>query len=548
MKIAIYARKSRLSDKGESINNQIDACKNYILNWSGINHVDAEFIIYKDEGFSGGNTDRPEFQRLMADVKSNKYSKLICYRLDRVSRNIADFSNTYELLNKHNIEFVSVKEQFDTSTPIGRAMLNIAMVFAQLERETIAERIRDNMLALAKTGRWLGGKPPTGFASKQIAYEGAVNDKKMYMLELVEAEMKTVRLIFDKFYELKSLRGVESFLIINDILSPNECNYTASTIRDILTNPVYAAADMDTYAYFQSLGSQICNDQSQFNSTHGLMVYNKTNQGKDKSDIKDPSEWVVSIGKHEAIIPGSKWVYIQQLLKQNTSKQFYNKEAMNYGILSGLIKCKACGSTMKVKKGKINAAGEQAFVYICSTKDISRKTKCNSKNIIGQDADKDILEYLINMSKDDSFINKIIDSNEITCTSNATHNASRTVEVEKAINENINAINNLMSQMAQLEHTSTLLPHFMSQLKILDEEKQNLNKQLESLKENIQQNNATALNLKIVKDTLNALANLDESASVQEIRALIRTVVEKIEWDGRSLEVELFGQTRLETL
>lgn len=548
MKIAIYARKSRLSDKGESINNQIDACKNYILNWSGINSADAEFLIYKDEGFSGGNTDRPEFKRLMADAKANKYNKLICYRLDRVSRNIADFSNTYELLNKHNIEFVSVKEQFDTSTPIGRAMLNIAMVFAQLERETIAERIRDNMLALAKTGRWLGGKTPTGFTSKQIVYEGSINDKKMYMLELVEDEMRIIRLIFDKFFEIKSLRGVESYLIINDILTPNNCNYTASTIRDILTNPVYATADIDTYTYFESLRSQICNNKSEFNSSNGLMVYNKTDQGKDKSDIKDPSEWIVSIGKHEAIIPGSKWVYIQQLLKQNTSKQFYNKEAMNYGILSGLIKCKACGSTMKVKKGKINAAGEQAFVYICSTKDISRKTKCNSKNVIGQDADKDILEYLINMSKDDSFINKLIDSNEITCTSNATHNASRTAEIEKAINENTNAINNLMGQMAQLEHTSTLLPHFMSQLKILDEEKQNLNKQLEALKENIQQNNATALNLKIVKDTLNALANLDKSVSIQETRALIRTVVEKIEWDGRSLEVELFGQTRLETL
>ena len=102
------------------------------------------------------------FKRMMADSKNEKVEYIVCYRLDIISRNVSDFSSLITVLNDRNIAFVSVKEQFDTSTPMGRAMMYIASVFAQLERETIAERIRDNMLMLARTGRWLGGTSPTG--------------------------------------------------------------------------------------------------------------------------------------------------------------------------------------------------------------------------------------------------------------------------------------------------------------------------------------------------------------------------------------------------
>ncbi|WP_373845456.1 recombinase family protein, partial [Clostridium sp.] len=143
MKAAIYSRKSKFTSKGESIGNQIEMCKEYCTkNFDG----KIEFIIYEDEGFSGGNIDRPQFQKMILDAKGGKFDSLVCYRLDRISRNVADFSATLELLEQHNISFVSIKEQFDTSTPMGKAMVYIASVFAQLERETIAERVRDNML------------------------------------------------------------------------------------------------------------------------------------------------------------------------------------------------------------------------------------------------------------------------------------------------------------------------------------------------------------------------------------------------------------------
>lgn len=153
MNIAIYSRKSRFTGKGESIENQIELCRAYINK----NYLNPNIFIYEDEGFSAATTERPQFKKLLSDSKNKKFDVLVCYRIDRVSRNIADFSRIINDFVSRGIDFVSIKEQFDTSTPMGRAMMYIASVFAQLERETIAERIRDNMMELAKMGRWLGG-------------------------------------------------------------------------------------------------------------------------------------------------------------------------------------------------------------------------------------------------------------------------------------------------------------------------------------------------------------------------------------------------------
>ena len=158
-KIAIYSRKSKFTGKGESIGNQIELCREYIRANHGQADADAA-AVYEDEGFSGGNLERPAFKRMLRAARERKFKAVVVYRLDRISRNISDFSGLIEELSRLDIAFVSIKEQFDTGTPMGRAMMYIASVFSQLERETIAERIRDNMHELATTARWLGGTTP----------------------------------------------------------------------------------------------------------------------------------------------------------------------------------------------------------------------------------------------------------------------------------------------------------------------------------------------------------------------------------------------------
>ena len=161
----IYSRKSKFTGKGESIENQIELCRQYIAMHFGDDAAENA-LVYEDEGFSGGNLERPQFKKMMKDSQKIEFAAIVVYRLDRISRNIGDFAKLIEDLGDRHIDFISIREQFDTSSPMGRAMMYIASVFSQLERETIAERIRDNMHELSKTGRWLGGTTPTGYASE----------------------------------------------------------------------------------------------------------------------------------------------------------------------------------------------------------------------------------------------------------------------------------------------------------------------------------------------------------------------------------------------
>ena len=134
-KIAIYARKSVFREDSISIESQIEMCK--------FEARGEECLVYSDNGYSGKNTSRPEYQRMIKDIIDKKINKVIVYKLDRISRSILDFSKMMDLFQIHGVDFISATEHFDTSSPMGRAMLNICIVFAQLERETIQQRVID---------------------------------------------------------------------------------------------------------------------------------------------------------------------------------------------------------------------------------------------------------------------------------------------------------------------------------------------------------------------------------------------------------------------
>lgn len=249
IRIAIYSRKSKYTDMGDSVGNQIELAMEYIKLHFPLNLYEVETIIYEDEGFSGKSFDRPQFKKFLEEEKRNPYNLLICYRLDRISRNIADFSSLINELNSLNTSFVSIKEQFDTKTPMGRAMMYIASVFAQLEREVIAERISDNLLELSKTGTWLGGDAPLGYSTerhKKVSVCEETNsglttkNKNATKLILNEKEIPIVKLIFSKYHELKSLTKLETYLMNENIKTRKGAYYSMFALKWILTNPVYA--------------------------------------------------------------------------------------------------------------------------------------------------------------------------------------------------------------------------------------------------------------------------------------------------------------------
>ena len=248
-RVAIYSRKSKFTGKGDSIENQIEICKNYINTSYG---ADVEFNIYEDEGYTGSNLFRPQFSKLIKDIKSSKIDILVCYKLDRISRNVSDFSSTLDMLTQYKCSFISVSEQFDTSTPMGRAMIYIASVFAQLERETIAERVKDNMLEMAKNGKWTGGKTPLGFKSEKLNYIDENGNKREYTKLIPDKEeSKFVEFLYNKYLELGSLHKLEIFTFQNNLKSKNNTLIEKSSLSLILKNPIYVKSTDEVINYIK---------------------------------------------------------------------------------------------------------------------------------------------------------------------------------------------------------------------------------------------------------------------------------------------------------
>ena len=181
---AIYARQSIEKADSISVESQIDFCK--------YETHGREYKIYTDKGFSGKNTNRPAFENMINDIKKGLIKRVIVYKLDRISRSILDFSNMMELFQKYNVEFISSTEKFDTSTPIGRAMLNICIVFAQLERETIQKRVADAYYARSKKGFYMGGRVPYGFKLESTVIDGIKTSKYVP----IEEEIEQIKLMY----------------------------------------------------------------------------------------------------------------------------------------------------------------------------------------------------------------------------------------------------------------------------------------------------------------------------------------------------------------
>jgi hypothetical protein len=255
---------------------------------------------------------------MMEEVGRENCRAIVVYRLDRISRNIGDFAGLIKELEKDGIDFISVKEQFDTGNPMGRAMMYISSVFSQLERETIAERIRDNLRELAKTGRWLGGTTPLGYISGAVVTRSEDGrEKKSFMLEEKEEELRLVEYIFDRFLSLGSLAKLEELLQKEGRKTRLGKSFTRFSLKAILKNPVYMRADEDAYCYLKRAGVQLFSEREEFDGVHGLMPYNRTLQKKGKSHRDNPKEeWIVAVGKHLGRISGRDWVKAQCLLEK----------------------------------------------------------------------------------------------------------------------------------------------------------------------------------------------------------------------------------------
>lgn len=541
LKIAIYSRKSKFTGKGESIENQIELCRQYISAHYGDTAL-KNITVYEDEGFSGGNTDRPQFQTMMKDARDKKLSAIVCYRLDRISRNISDFTGLIQEFEKLNISFISIREDFDTSSPMGRAMMYIASVFSQLERETIAERIRDNMHELAKTGRWLGGTTPTGYTSESvqnITVDGKT--KKSCKLKLEEKEADLVKLIFNKFLETNSLTKVDTFLIQNHINTKNNIAFTRFAIKNILTNPVYMIADRDAYCYLNEKKAELFADIEDFDGEHGIIAYNRTIQKHGEAHkIREIQEWIVSVGKHTGIISGSDWIKVQSLLEQNRSKSF-RKTRSNTALLSGILLCGKCGDYMRPKlTQRLNKNSELIYSYLCTTKERSHSQNCDIKSINGNRLDAMIIEEIKKLSEDSSeFIKSLEKYKKEFKISRSAYESS----LEKLKNEQSETEKKLFGLVNALAGASgsTAADYIVKEIENLHTKNESLKNKLTEYETLTSEHVLADIEFDVLRDMLSSFKKTIDTMSVEEKRSAIKSCVKKIIWDGENIHLYLFG-------
>lgn len=358
--IGIYARQSVDKKDSLSIEGQIELCRKY---------VDDEVLIFKDKGYSGRNINRPAFKKLLLAIEGGRIKRLFCYRLDRISRSISDFGRIWEIFEKYGVRFYSVTENFDTGTPMGRAMLNIVMTFAQLERETTAERVKDNYLHRFSLGAWTGGPAPYGFRLNKIKGK---NGEKISSLLKDNEQSENIQKIYEGYAkDGVSLRSLAKELTAEGICGPKREVWDNVTLSRILRNPVYVKATEDVFWHYVGLGVNIENDMADFDGTCACNIMGSRERAKNKYNSFENQRLVVA--NHEGIIEADLWIKVQEKLLSN--RQILRKSAGKYSWLTGIMKCAYCGYSVKIRNDKT----KKKFHLICSGR--SNLSICNNKII-----------------------------------------------------------------------------------------------------------------------------------------------------------------------
>jgi len=350
IRCATYCRKSTeegLDSDFNSLDAQREAAEAYIASQKSEGWI-ALPNRYDDGGFSGGNLERPALSRLLDDIQAGKVNCVVVYKVDRLSRSLIDFSRIIDMLDKNNVSFVSVTQQFNTSNSMGRLTLNILLSFAQFEREIIAERTRDKMCAARRKGKWIGGIPMLGY---DIAPKGG-----KLLLNLEEANR--VREIFQLYLQYKSLTSLAQELnslgwttkswVRRNGISRYGKPFTKTNLHSLLTNIIY-------------LGKV----------EHQEEVYQ---------------------GEHEAIIDETTWNRVQQVLENNSLIRDSRPRNSHGALLRGLVVCGSCGKSMNHTYTK---RGRRLYrYYVCDTAQKQGYKSCPTKSITAHTIEGFVVERI----------------------------------------------------------------------------------------------------------------------------------------------------------
>lgn len=513
--IGIYPRKSVYRDNSDSVQVQIQLCKDY----AGIIYKDqeTEFKVYdRDEGFSGKNTNRPGFQEMMADVNAGRLNVVMVYRLDRISRNVQEFSAMYEIFQQHNVSFISVKESFDTTTPMGRTVMYILAAFAQLERENTSERVTDNMQALGASGKWTGGKLPSGMTSIRCQ----IGNKEHSYLKVDKDTIWRPKLLYQLILDGYTITKIERYCRDHGIRSQTGKFFSTSQIHNIISNPVYCQNSIEAFYYFQDHGCTLP-DQALFDGTKGLIGYGKTQTGKNSQKACAKKDWSIAIGIHEPVISAADWIAAQKRLGIN---KMYHTPKHEVGILKGVLKCN-CGSRMDIRTYIKNDI--RFSYYYCSNMARMGKQYCNSEYFRQEKVDQCFIDQLRKIQLNPNILKSKKSKNVTTQSSD---------DIKGEIKKIQNAIDNLTLALTQAMETSAA-GYIITQIESMDKQKKSLEENLRKTLLTEAENKSSAEVEQLIYTNICYLLDNFDSIDYAGKNELIRKIVKKCIFDGESLRI-----------
>lgn len=477
MKIAAYLRKSVKGDENSiSIESQLEIIKNYF------SKENCHYTVYSDDGFSGGSTNRPAFQKMIDDAMNNKYDVIACYKLDRMARNTLDFLNTFEELKKINVDLICVQDNYDPRTPSGKMMMTLLASLAEMERENIKRRAIDGMYSLAKQGRWSGGTPPYGCTTIEI------NGGKY--LEIQKRD--DVKYIFNQFANGNSMGSISK-----------EMGLTVRVLAYLLRNPIYLISDDISNKYLSTIGYKVIGEPN----GNGYMTY------KHNKFIKDKMINIAVISQNNGVIPSDVWIKVRENLREleHIPPRISSKSWLAHKVI-----CSNCKKTMSVHYGSKRKDGTRPMYFQCK------------RNCLPSLRVDDIESKIFNVLKDGKLGNILNDSDD-TVEINIAKN------IEKQLKQKELKYNGLIDKAALA--SNKVAKSMLDKAEIIANEIEELN--LEYTKYQI------ILNTQDKKQELLKNKEIAQKKFIQNFNKLnlenkqnlINIIFDKIVWDGDSISI-----------
>jgi site-specific DNA recombinase len=474
-----------------SLDTQESSLRNYLLSRSTPKQLWKVIDTYREEGRSGKDLERPELQRLLSDIRSGRINVVACTKIDRISRSLLDFYNLHRIFEEHGVEFISLDENFDTSSPAGRAMLKIALVFAELEREQTSVRTKDKMQWRAEQGLWNGGQ--------LLGYDNTDEG-----LAPNEEEAALVRLMFDKYLELGSITSLVQF--INDAGYRTKryvsrrgkvhggTKYYVTTVKQILQNPVYI----------------------------GKIRY--------KGEIHP--------GRHQAIIDEELFRDVQRHLEVHTKPRRNFRRPMKHTfILQGLVRCGKCGSFMTTKY--CTGSRGLRYYYQCTKNSHRGKAECDMRYVPAEELERLVIEKLRGISMD----RKVIDEIVAKANQEGFGDIADLEKELKALKNQLKPINvQLENYLKAIGEGFGINKSTLFRMQNLEEQKAQLERRLEALTQQIDSIKRQRLNAQTMQESLTRFSQIIDVATPEEKKSLIPRIVESIVFTPDEVRIALYDR------